>query len=78
MDITHFVWMSVNAGALVFGPVIWREHRRLCDQWCKSEGFEMKLHPPGLYLREVENVVDQRKQVTGRAENAVEGLGVLL
>jgi hypothetical protein len=38
----------------------------------------MKLHPPGLYLREVENVVDQRKQVTGRAENAVEGLGVLL
>ena len=29
MDTTHFVWMSVNAGALVFGPVIWREHRRL-------------------------------------------------
>jgi hypothetical protein len=24
MDTTHFVWMSVNAGALVFGPVIWR------------------------------------------------------
>ena len=29
MDTTHFVWMSVNAGALVFGPVIWMEHRRL-------------------------------------------------
>jgi hypothetical protein len=22
METTHFVWMSVNAGALVFGPVI--------------------------------------------------------
>src|SRR5580704_8248327 len=29
MDATHFVWMSANAGTLVFGPVIWREHRRL-------------------------------------------------
>jgi hypothetical protein len=29
MDTTHFVWMSLNAGALVFGPVIWMEHRRL-------------------------------------------------
>jgi DnaJ-domain-containing protein 1 len=29
MDTKHFVWMSVNAGALVFGPVIWMEHRRL-------------------------------------------------
>ena len=29
MDAKHFVWMSVNAGALVFGPVIWMEHRRL-------------------------------------------------
>ena len=29
MDTTHFVWMSANAGALVFGPVIWREHRRV-------------------------------------------------
>jgi DnaJ-domain-containing protein 1 len=29
MDTRHFVWMSVNAGALVFGPVIWMEHRRL-------------------------------------------------
>ena len=28
MDTTHFVWMSLNA-ALVFGPVIWREHRRV-------------------------------------------------
>jgi hypothetical protein len=29
MDTTHFVWMTLNAGALVFGPVIWMEHRRL-------------------------------------------------
>jgi DnaJ-domain-containing protein 1 len=29
MDTKHFVWMSLNAGALVFGPVIWMEHRRL-------------------------------------------------
>ena len=29
MDTTHFVWMSLNAGALVFGPVIFMEHRRL-------------------------------------------------
>src|ERR1700738_4133180 len=29
MDAKHFVWMSVNAGALVFGPGIWMEHRRL-------------------------------------------------
>jgi DnaJ like chaperone protein len=26
--IDHFVWISANVGALVFGPVIWREHRR--------------------------------------------------
>ncbi len=30
---THFVWLIVNAGALAFGPVIWREHRRL---WTKG------------------------------------------
>ena len=30
---THFVWLSVNAGALAFGPVIWREQRRL---WTKG------------------------------------------
>ncbi len=33
MDTTHLVWMSVNLGALMFGPVIWREHRRL---WSKG------------------------------------------
>jgi DnaJ-domain-containing protein 1 len=37
METTHFVWMSVNAGALVFGPVIWREHRRL---WTRGATFE--------------------------------------
>jgi hypothetical protein len=33
--------------------------------------------PPGLDLGEVEDVVDQREQVTARAEHAVEGLNVL-
>jgi len=34
MDTTpHFFWLIANAGALAFGPVIWREHRRL---WTKG------------------------------------------
>ena len=38
----------------------------------------MQLHPPGLDLGEVENVVDQREQMPARAEHAIERLEVLL
>ena len=48
------------------------------DQRRKRERFEMKLHPPGLDLGQVEDVVDQGEQVPARAEHAVERLGVLL
>ena len=44
----------------------------------QRESFEMKLHPPGLDLGEVEDVVDQGEQVAARAEHAVERLEVLL
>jgi DnaJ-domain-containing protein 1 len=26
LNITYFAWISANIGAMVFGPVIWREH----------------------------------------------------
>jgi DnaJ-domain-containing protein 1 len=36
MDTTHLLWMSVNLGTLMFGPVIWREHRRLWSKGASS------------------------------------------
>ena len=50
----------------------------IVDQRRERESFEMKLHPPGLDLGEVEDVVDQGEQVPARAEHAVERLDVLL
>src|SRR5262249_62025607 len=44
----------------------------------KREIFELELHPPSLNLGEVEDIVDESKQMPCRAEHAVEGLGVLL
>jgi DnaJ-domain-containing protein 1 len=29
MGTANFVWMSAHVGAMVFGPVIWREHQRV-------------------------------------------------
>ena len=37
----------------------------------------MKLHPSGLDLREVEDVVDQGEQVPARTEHPIERLDVL-
>jgi hypothetical protein len=48
----------------------------IVNQRSEGEGLQAKLHPPGLDLGEVEDV-DQREQVTARAEHAVEGLNVL-
>jgi hypothetical protein len=48
------------------------------DQRREREGFRLQFHPPGLDLGEVEDVVDQGEQMPGRAEHAIEGLGVLL
>jgi hypothetical protein len=42
MDTTHFVWMSVNAGTLVFGPVIWRDYRRLWRKGAKGQGEKQR------------------------------------
>ena len=50
----------------------------LVDQRRQSESVQIKLHPPGLDLGEVEDVVDQGEQVTARAKHAVERLDVLL
>src|ERR1700730_4771108 len=38
----------------------------------------MELHPPGLELGQVKNVVDQSEQVAGRTERTVERFEVLL
>ena len=43
-----------------------------------ANDLEIKLHPPGLDLGQVEDVVDQGEQVTAGAEHAVEWLDVLL
>jgi Sulfatase len=51
---------------------------RILDHGRQRERFEMKLHAPRLDLGEVENIVDQNEEVAPCAENAVEGLGVLL
>ena len=48
------------------------------DQRRQSKTIQIKLHPPGLDLGEVEDVVDQGEQVAARAEHAVERLEVLL
>src|SRR2546421_6166446 len=64
MDATHFVWMSVNAAVLVFGPVIWREHRRLHRKGAtlrerqserQREGQRQKLEELKRKAREVEH-----------------------
>ena len=60
-----------------------RRHRldrlgHVLDHGHQRERFEVKLHPPGLDLGEVEDVVDQGEQVPARAEHAVERLEVLL
>jgi hypothetical protein len=51
---------------------------RAGDQWCERERFELQLHPPGLDLGEVEDVVDQREQVATRAKHAIERLDILI
>src|SRR6202048_5433000 len=48
------------------------------DQWCKSEGFRLKLHPSGFDLGEIKNVIDQGEEMPGGAEHAVERLHILL
>src|SRR5262245_15703803 len=50
----------------------------LVDQGRQSKTTQVELHPPGLDLREVEDVVDQGEQVTASAEHAVERFKVLL
>ena len=50
----------------------------LVDQRRQSKRLQVKLHPPGLDLGEVEDVVDQREQVAAGTEHAVERLEVLL
>jgi hypothetical protein len=41
------------------------------DQRREREGFEMQLHPPGLDLGKVENIVDQGEQMPPRAKHAI-------
>jgi hypothetical protein len=44
----------------------------------EREIVELKLHPPRFDLREVEDIIDESKQVPARAEHAVKRLHVLL
>ena len=78
-------WIVPRSGvAIDDDPIaVLRRHRldrlgHVLDQRRQRERFEMKLHPPGLDLGEVEDVVDQREQVAARAEHAIERLDVLL
>ena len=48
------------------------------DERRKREIFELQLHPTGLDLGEVEDVVDQSEQVTTSTEHAVKRLSILL
>ena len=50
----------------------------LVDQRRQSKGVQIKLHPPGLDLGEVEDVVDQREEVAARSEHAIQRLDILL
>jgi DnaJ-domain-containing protein 1 len=82
MDATHFVWMSVNAGVLVFGPVIWREHRRLHRKGAilrerqserQREGQRQKLEELQRKAREVEHEhLAELRREAGRQRGQVE------
>ena len=48
------------------------DHRR------QRECFEVKLHPPGLDLGQIENVVDQGEQVAARAEHSIKRFEILI
>ena len=48
------------------------------DQGRERKGFELELHPPGLDLREVEDVIDQNQKMTAGAEHTIEWLRVLV
>src|ERR1700730_17860297 len=50
----------------------------LVDQRRQSKGVQIKLHPPGLELGEVEDVVDQGEEMPCRAEHTIERFKVLL
>src|SRR5882724_7079008 len=41
------------------------------------EGSQLQLHAPGLHLGQVQDVVDERQQVTARNENVLHVLGLL-
>ena len=49
----------------------------ILDQRRQRERFEVKLHAPRLDLRQIEDVVDQCKQVPPCAEHPIERLDVL-
>ena len=83
MDTTHFVWMSVNAAVLVFGPVIWREHRRLHRKGAtlrerqserQREGQRQKLEELKRKAREVEHehLAELRREAERQREQVEE------
>ena len=47
------------------------------DHRCNREGLEVELHPPGLDLGEIENVVDQGEQMSSRASHSIEWLNLV-
>src|SRR5712691_11387019 len=63
---------SVAAGALP-------NHRQtVVQRFGERERPELQLHPPGLDLRQVEDVVDQRQQMPTRTQDVFEVLGLLV
>jgi hypothetical protein len=67
-----------------YDPIgVLRRHRfdrlgHVLDQGGQRERFEVKLHSPRLDLRQVEDVVDQGKQVAGGAQHPIERLDFVL
>src|SRR6516162_1941785 len=48
------------------------------DERREREIFELEFHPSSFNLREVEDVIDESKQMPCRAEHTVERLDILL
>src|SRR6059058_4260787 len=52
--------------------------RDLLDERRGVDRFEMHLHLPGVDLRQVENIVDQREEMLRRAQNPFQRLDCIL
>ena len=61
-----------------FAAIVPMVVRHVVDQRRDREGLEVELHLAGFDLGQVEDVVDQREQVPGGAQHALERLELVL